>query len=208
MTIRTPPGLYVDYFAPRGSMSMTSLELESQVTQKSRTCSYATRRPSPSATSGRIKTTSSSEGGWRVSHEQYLTKIKPINVDKARMADTAAAVSEAERSQLRTLVGALQWASTQTSPHLQVHASQIAGCISSATVQTLLDANKALRFAQANSDVGRVLAPRPALRPHHRHVYRHSFCQQARRQQPGRFHHSACEPCGPQRLFHVIDWGF
>ena len=99
------------------------------------------------------------EGGFRYSHEDYLSKLKPINVDKSRMADLSAPVTETERSQLRTLVGALQWASTQTSPHLQVHTSQIAGSITSATVQTLLDANKSLRFAKSNNDVALEYVP-------------------------------------------------
>ena len=120
-----------------------------------------------SATSGRTRPLSTSselmsklaEGGFRYSHEEDLNKLKPIHVDKPQLADPASPVTESDRTQLRTLVGALQWASTQTSPHLQVHTSQIAGNITSAKIQTLLDANKSLRFAKSNNDVALEYVP-------------------------------------------------
>ena len=63
-------------------------------------------------------------------------------------------VTERERTALRGLLGALQWPSTQTAPHLQAHVSLLAGEISTATTKTLEEANKTLRYAKANSDVG------------------------------------------------------
>ena len=99
------------------------------------------------------------EGGYRYSHEEYLRKIKPITIDPSRNAQPDLPVSESERTHLRTVIGALQWAATQTSPHLQIFTSMIAGEISGATVRTLQEANKALRFAKANSDVSLEYAP-------------------------------------------------
>ena len=84
---------------------------------------------------------------------KYLSKLHPITVEKSRLADSAAPVTEKERTKLRALVG-LQWAATQTSPHIQPHTSLLAGQASKATVATLQAANKALRFAKENSDVG------------------------------------------------------
>ena len=63
-------------------------------------------------------------------------------------------VTERERTKLRALIGGLQWAATQTAPHLQPHTSFIAGQTSRATISTLQAANKALIFAKANADVG------------------------------------------------------
>ena len=90
---------------------------------------------------------------WRLHHERYLTKQKPITVPKER-AGTELPVTEAERTQLRGLLGALQWPSTQSAPHLQAMVSMLSGDVTKATVKTLESANKALRFAKANSDVG------------------------------------------------------
>ena len=89
----------------------------------------------------------------------YLTKIKPIPLDKARSADPDSPATDKERTQLRALIGALQWAATQTSPHLQVHTSMLAGEGTKATVSTIIAANKALRFAKANSDVQLLYPP-------------------------------------------------
>ena len=67
------------------------------------------------------------------------------------------------RTALRGLLGALQWPATQTSPHLQSAVSLMAGCVTAATTKPLESANKALRYAKANADVGldfRHLGPR------------------------------------------------
>ena len=59
-----------------------------------------------------------------------------------------------ELTMLRGLLGALQWPATQTSPHLSASVSLLCGEVSAATVSTATQANKLLRFAKANSDVG------------------------------------------------------
>ena len=100
------------------------------------------------------KVTKLPEGGLRYSHEDYIKKIKPIQIEASRAADPTPPVTEGERGQLRTVIGALQRAATQTSPHIQTYTSMIAGEISCATVKTLQDANRALRFSKANNDVG------------------------------------------------------
>ena len=99
------------------------------------------------------------DNGLSCSHDSYLNKIKPIPLEKGRTADPESPATEKERTQLRALIGALQWAATQTSPHLQVHTSMLAGEVTKATVSTLIAANKALRFAKANSDVQLLYPP-------------------------------------------------
>ena len=63
-------------------------------------------------------------------------------------------MTESERTQLRGLLGALQWPATQSSRHLQAMVSMLSGEVTKATVKTLEAANKALRFAKSNADVG------------------------------------------------------
>ena len=94
------------------------------------------------------------DGSTKYHQAKYFAKLHPITVDKARAASPEDPVTEKERTKLRALLGGLQWAATQSAPHVQPHTSMLAGQTSKATVATLLAANKALRFAKANSDVG------------------------------------------------------
>ena len=59
--------------------------------------------------------------GWKLSHSKYLKKVKPISYDRKR--DLSDSLTEAEVSQLRGLLGSLQWPSVQSSPHLQASTS-------------------------------------------------------------------------------------
>ena len=63
-------------------------------------------------------------------------------------------ITHKETTQLRALVGSLQWPSTQSAPHLQCAASQLAGKVSKGTVSSLELGNKVLRMAKSNADVG------------------------------------------------------
>ena len=98
-------------------------------------------------------------GGHSCGHDNYLAKLKPITLDKGRMADPESPASDKERKQLRALLGALQWAATQTSPHLQTMTSMLAGEVPKAKISTILAANKMLRFAKSNSDIRLQYAP-------------------------------------------------
>ena len=100
-----------------------------------------------------------SEGALLYHHANYLGKVKPITISKERVNSPDLPITEGERTQLRAAIGAIQWAATQTSPHLQAHTSYLAGDINNATIATLLEANKMLRFAKANSDVGLEYSP-------------------------------------------------
>ena len=89
--------------------------------------------------------------GWKLSHENYYKKIKPITVEKSR--GPVDPLNAKDTTMLRGLLGSLQWPAVQSSPHLQASASLLAGQMSSGTVETLNDANRLLRFAKSNSDV-------------------------------------------------------
>ena len=119
------------------------------------------------------------DGGLACGHEEYINQIKPIALEKSRQADPDSPATDKEKTQLRALVGALQWAATQTSPHLQVHTSTLAGEVPKATVDTILAANKALRFAKANSDVELLYsaAHRQPARPGLHRLFRCGVCQ-------------------------------
>ena len=91
------------------------------------------------------------EEGWKLSHEHYYKKIKPITVDKNRGSTDP--LTAKDTTLLRGLLGSLQWPAVQSSPHLQASASLLAGQVSTGNVETLNEANRLLRFSKANSDV-------------------------------------------------------
>ena len=90
---------------------------------------------------------------WKLQHQNYFKKQKPITVVKERQNQDLP-VTEGERSALRGLLGALQWPSTQTTPWLQAAVSMMAGNVTKATTNTLAEANKILRYTKQNEDVG------------------------------------------------------
>ena len=73
-------------------------------------------------------------------------------MDKKR--SPAEMLKEREITQLRGLLGSLQWPAVQTAPHLQCSTSLLAGQVTKATVQTVLDCNRLLKFAKDNKDIG------------------------------------------------------
>ena len=85
-------------------------------------------------------------------HTKYLHKIKPIPTSRDIGPD--AELLPHQVTQLRGLMGSLQWPSVQSSPHLQCSVSMLAASSSKGFVKSLLDANKLLKFAKENSDVG------------------------------------------------------
>ena len=86
---------------------------------------------------------------YTLEHTKYLSKQKPISFTDDNKDRP---VTEKERTNLRATIGALQWPSGQSSPHLQAMISQLAGQVTTATTNTLKEANKILRFAKQHSD--------------------------------------------------------
>ena len=70
-------------------------------------------------------------GGRKLHQTKYMEKVKPINYDKKRSATDS--LHEREITQLRGLLGSLQWPAVQTSPHLQCSTSLMAAHVSHGT---------------------------------------------------------------------------
>ena len=83
-----------------------------------------------------------------------MKKVKPLTVEKSRRSCASSDCSAREVSQLRSLIGAMQWPASQCMVQgaATVSFSQVG--VEGATVQTLLDANKSLRFLKQSGDVG------------------------------------------------------
>ena len=84
----------------------------------------------------------------RASQSDYVHRIPSIDIGRLRRQDLDAPVNEDERTKLRGLVGSLQYAVTHTRPDVAARLGEVQCQTTTATVQTLLLANKVLREAQ------------------------------------------------------------
>lgn len=90
--------------------------------------------------------------GWKVNQHDFIQKIKPVTIHKGRVAEDE--MNDHDRSQLRALLGSLQWLAVQTAPHLQCSASLISGQQKTEKkLRAVIEANQLLRFVKLNSDV-------------------------------------------------------
>ena len=89
----------------------------------------------------------------RASQKDYVQAIPHIEIGKHRRSNPQEPIAERELSNLRGLIGSLQYATTNTRPDISAKLGEIQVQISKPTVSTLLDANKVLREAQTMSDV-------------------------------------------------------
>ncbi len=78
----------------------------------------------------------------------YLNEVEAIPTTPSRRRELNAKVSEDERSQLRGVLGTLLWPITPTCPRLAASVSCLQSCVSTATVATLIAANKLLHQAK------------------------------------------------------------
>eukprot|EP00435_Cladocopium_sp_Y103_P049938 s2127_g15.t1 len=88
-----------------------------------------------------------------LSQSQYVKNISPIQIKPERRAQETEVVTEEERHLLRGLIGSLQYAAVHTRPDLTSSLSLLQSQINSATVSTLLMANKTLHTAKKHHDV-------------------------------------------------------
>ena len=98
-----------------------------------------------------------SDGTLRLHHHDYLKKVKPMTLTKHLGPESE--MTNQEVTALRGLLGALQWPAVQSSPHLQASTSIYAGSVSRGLVKTAQEANRLLKFAKENADVGLTYAP-------------------------------------------------
>ena len=77
--------------------------------------------------------------------------MKPITIHKGRSAEDE--MNEHDKSQLRALLGSIQWPAVQTAPHVQCSASLISGQQKTNKLRAIIEANQLLKFAKQNLDL-------------------------------------------------------
>ena len=88
-----------------------------------------------------------------LSQTKYVNQIPAIQLSQERRSQENEMVTEKERHLLRGLVGSLQYAAVHTRPDIASALSHLQSQINSATVATLITANKVLHNAKKHSDV-------------------------------------------------------
>jgi hypothetical protein len=82
--------------------------------------------------------------------EEYLQQLEEMQLEKDRAKQGSSPVTEKERTELRALLGALQWLVTQSRPDASVDVNLIQSEVTTATVDTILTANKIVRKLKSN----------------------------------------------------------
>ena len=89
--------------------------------------------------------------------------MKPISVEKARRSTPHDACTPREITALRSVVGAMQWPASQSSPVISTTVSLRQATMDKALVQDLLEANKDLRFLKTCADIKLIFECLPRL---------------------------------------------
>eukprot|EP00959_Pyramimonas_sp_CCMP1952_P248138 5187036-Pyramimonas_sp.AAC.1 len=85
--------------------------------------------------------------------QSYASNLKPITVDQSD-DNNDRPLTPKDIRQLRGLLGALQWPSSQVCPHTSASVSTHQGRLPTATVATARQVNNAQRFYKQNAGVG------------------------------------------------------
>ena len=94
-----------------------------------------------------------------LSQSNYVKAITPIKISLERRKDETTTINAEEKMALRGLIGSLQYASVHTRPDLASRLSFLQSDINSATIATLLEANRTLHEAKRHSNVSITIHP-------------------------------------------------
>ena len=87
-----------------------------------------------------------------LSQEKYVTKIEPIHIKSERKQQIDLNINAEEKLELRAIIGSLQYAAVNTRPDLSSRLSHLQSAINTATISTLIEANKTLHEAKRHKD--------------------------------------------------------
>lgn len=83
--------------------------------------------------------------GIYLSQKQYASEIEEVKIDNHRKKNLNLPLTDEETSELRAITGKLNWLATETRPDLAFTVSQLGSSRATATVKTLIKANKIVR---------------------------------------------------------------
>ena len=83
---------------------------------------------------GKITVTQHEDGSITQTQEEYLATLTEIEIQNERKVHLNSLVNENERTQLRALLGGLQWLVTQSRVDCMVDVNLLQSCVATATV--------------------------------------------------------------------------
>ena len=92
------------------------------------------------------------DGSIELDQTQYIEDIPSIDIERARRQSPELPVTNEEKQALRSLIGSIQYAATNTRPDLSAKLSLLQAKINCATIRDLGDANKLLHEAKIHKD--------------------------------------------------------
>ena len=83
--------------------------------------------------------------------QEYLDNLEAVKIAEYRVPMDKEPLTAAEVSELRGVLGAIQWPATQLSPHLSAELSMLQSSLAKPTVADLKAANKLLKYTKKDS---------------------------------------------------------
>lgn len=90
----------------------------------------------------------SEDGGFCLSQPDFLDLVEEAYIPKDRLQETSLPVSDAERQQMRSILGSLSWYASQTAMHLSSAVGLQLSKVTRATVADLVECNRILKRAR------------------------------------------------------------
>ena len=87
--------------------------------------------------------------GVFIGQQDYVEELKEIHIDKQRIQNKNLIANNKEKEDLRSIIGQLNWLCTQTRPDLSFSVCELSNSYKTATIATILNANKIIRKAKA-----------------------------------------------------------
>lgn len=124
-----------------------TLEFEREVINKIRSTFYVGREDQEENGSFPFVGIEISKCGKNIILQQksYQNNMQSIPIEKCRQADKSAPINTIEKEQLQSKIGQILWMARQSRPDVIFEASYLASSLKTATVQTLIDANKVIK---------------------------------------------------------------
>ena len=84
-----------------------------------------------------------------VDQKNYVQELKEVEVDDSRRSALDDKLTDKEKKQLRSICGQLLWATSQTRPDVSYESCSVSNSQKKPTVQSLVDANRAVRHLKS-----------------------------------------------------------
>ena len=92
-----------------------------------------------------------------VDQTNYISSINPIPLNRIRIKNTTASLTDQERSQFRQLIGQLNWVVNMTRPEFSFEVCYASTVVNSATISDIIKLNKVLK--QMKSETSHIRFP-------------------------------------------------